>query len=195
MYTLYGTTKSRAMRTLWMLEELDVPYTLVPASPRSDAARAVSPQGKVPALETDEGVVMDSVAQMTFLADRHGRFTHPAGSFARARQDAVTNTILETFDAILWAYAKHGFVLPEEHRVAAVKPSLMWQFARYGTAMGDALGERTYLAGEEPTIPDFLLAHCCGWALSQEFELDDRLRAHMNAMRARPAFRRAVARE
>lgn len=194
MLRLHGQVKSRAMRPLWLLEELGEPFEWVPTGPRSPEARAVSPLGKIPVLVTEDGPVFDSVAQMTFLADRAGRFTNPAGSHARARQDALTNTINETFDAVLWAYSKHSFVLPEERRVPEVKPSLRWQFARYAEVMADLLGEGPCLMGADPVIPDFLLAHCCGWAAGIKMELPDGLRAHMNHMRARPGFRRALAR-
>ncbi|MFO6465346.1 glutathione S-transferase family protein [uncultured Jannaschia sp.] len=193
MYRLYGQVKSRAMRPLWLLEELGETFDFVGTDPRSPEAFAVSPLGKIPVLETDDGLLFDSVAMMTMLADRAGRFTHPAGSYERGRQDALTNTINETFDAVLWAYAKHSFILPEDQRVPAVKDSLRWQFGRYGAVMADLLGDGPYLMGEEPVIPDILLAHCCGWAAGLKFDLPDALRAHMNTMRARPAFRRAIA--
>ena len=192
MLKLYGAVKSRAMRPLWLLEELGEAFEWVPAAPRSETVLAVSPLGKVPVLVTDEGPIFDSVAQMTWLADRAGRFTHPAGSYARARQDGLTNTINETFDAVLWGYAKHSFVLPEAHRVPAVKDSLRWQFGRYAEVMAELI-EGPCVLGAEPLIPDFLLAHCCGWAAGLGFDLPDGLRAHMTAMRARPAFRRALA--
>lgn len=193
MYKLYGTVKSRAMRTLWMLEELGEAFEFIPALPRSPEALAVSPLGKIPVLVTPEGPVFDSVAQMTMLADRAARFTHPAGSYDRARQDALTNTINETFDAVLWEYSKHSFVLPEDQRVAEVKPSLRWQFTRYAEVMADLLGDGPCLMGDDPVVPDFLLAHCCGWALGIKMEMPDALRDYMNRMRARPAFRRALA--
>ena len=192
MYRLHGTLQSRTMRPLWMLEELELPYTLLPAEPRSPEAFAVSPLGKVPVLETDEGIIVDSVAQMTFLADRHGGFTHPAGSYLRARQDAVTNTINETLDAVLWANVKHIAILPEEHRVEAIVPSLRWQFARNGTALAQTLGAGPFLMGDRPLLPDILLAHCCQWAARRGFEVNEALRRHMTLMRARPAFRRAT---
>lgn len=193
MYKLHGLPQTRTMRPLWLLEELALPYTLIPAAPRSREAFAVSPLGKVPVLETEEGPILDSVAQMTYLADRHGGFTHPAGTYLRARQDALTNTILETLDAILWANAKHILVLPEDRRVAAVFPSLKWQFARNGAAMAKMSGPGPYLMGDTPVLPDILLAHCCEWASRREFEVNDTLREHMNAMRARPAYGRAMA--
>ncbi|MEM7642827.1 MAG: glutathione S-transferase family protein [Pseudomonadota bacterium] len=193
MYRLHGQIKSRAMRPLWLLEELGAPFEFHAVSPRSPEAFALSPLGKIPILETEDGPLFDSVAMMTFLADRHGAFTHAPGTYARARQDGLTNTILETFDAVLWSYAKHSFILPEEQRVAAVKPSLKWQFTRYAEIMSDLLADRPYLMGDEPTIPDILLTHCCGWAAGLKFDLPEGLRAHMTTMRARPAFRRALA--
>ena len=85
MYTVIGTTKSRALRVLWMLEELEQPYDHIPAGPRSDEARRHSPSGKVPALLVDGEAITDSVAIMTFLADRHAALTFPAGTVERAR--------------------------------------------------------------------------------------------------------------
>ncbi len=195
MYRLHGQIKSRAMRPLWLLEELGVDFAFVPTAPRSPEAFALSPLGKIPVLEVEgKGPVFDSVAMMTFLADRHEAFTHPAGSFRRAQQDALTNTINETFDAVLWAYAKHSFVLPEERRVPEVKASLRWQFGEYATVMADLLGDGPFLLGDGPVIPDILLAHCCGWASGLGLDLPDVLRSHMDRMRARPAFERALAR-
>ncbi len=192
MYKLHGQIKSRALRPLWLLEELGVPFEWVPVDPRSPEAFKLSPLGKIPVLETDDGPVFDSVAMMTMLADRHGAFTNAPGSYARACQDALTNTINETFDAVLWDYAKHSFVLPEDQRVPDVKPSLHWQFGRYAEVMADLI-EGPFVLGEEPVITDILLAHCCGWAAGLKMELPPGLRDHMNRMRARPAFRRALA--
>ncbi|MEM7487504.1 MAG: glutathione S-transferase [Pseudomonadota bacterium] len=193
MYRLHGQVKSRAMRPLWLLEELGVPFEFVPVAARSPEAFALSPLGKIPVMETEDGMLFDSVAMMTFLADRHGAFTHAPGSYDRARQDAFTQTILETFDAVLWAYAKHSFVLPEDHRVPEVKASLRWQFGRHAETMAGLLGDGPSLLGTEPLVPDILLAHCCGWAAGLKLDLPAPLRAHMTNMRARPAFRRALA--
>jgi glutathione S-transferase len=59
--------------------------------------------------------------------------------------------------------------------------------------MADRLGDRPHLMGDDMRTPDILLAHCCGWAAGLKLDLPDALRAHMTRMRARPAFRRAVA--
>lgn len=194
MYELIGTTKSRAFRPLWMLEELGVTYTHTVAKPHADAARAHSATGKIPILVVEGVAVPDSVAIMGFLADRHDAFSHPVGSVERALQDAMTNRLNDELDAVLWAAAKHTFMLPEQHRVPEVKASLRWEFARSIAKLEADFGKTEYLAGEAPTVPDFLLTHCLGWAGNAKFEFDaPKLEALADKMRARPAFGRARA--
>ena len=195
MYTVIGTVKSRALRVLWMLEELGQPYDHVPAAPRSEDARRHNPSGKIPALLVDGVPITDSVAIMTYLADRHGALTFPAGTLDRARQDGFTHLINDEFDAILWMAGRHSFVLPEEMRLPAIKDSLRWEFERSQSRLGEALGEAPFLMGETVTIPDLLLAHCMRWAANANFPVTDaRILAHRDRMLARPAFARAAAR-
>lgn len=185
--------RSRAMRVLWLLEELELPYEWRAVGPRSPEAFALNPKGTIPILETDEGVILDSVAQMHFLADREGRFTHPPGTLARGTQDAMTFTVLEMLDAPLWAMALHGFGLPEERRVPEVKDAARWLVGQNATRVADLM-DGPYVVGDAPTVADILLAHCTGWARGLKIEVDDRLRDHARMMRERPAFGRAAAR-
>jgi glutathione S-transferase len=194
MYTVIGTVKSRALRVLWTLEELGLPYDHVPAGPRSEDARRHNPSGKIPALLVDGTAITDSVAIMTYLADRHGALTHPAGTLDRARQDAFTHLINDEFDAVLWMAGRHSFVLPEEMRLPAIKESLRWEFERSQSRLGETLGDGPFLMGGTMTIPDLLLAHCMRWAGAANFPVTDaRIIAHRDRMLARPAFQRAAA--
>ena len=124
MYRVIGTAKSRAFRVMWMLKELGQPYEVEPAMPQSDDIRRYNPLGKVPALVDGDAVLTDSVAIMTYLADKHGAMTAPAGTSARARQDAMTLWLVDEMDALLWTAAKHSFVLPEKLRVPEVKATV-----------------------------------------------------------------------
>jgi glutathione S-transferase len=194
MYTVIGTVKSRTLRVIWMLEELGQPYDHIPAGPRSEDALRHNPSGKIPALLVDGQAITDSVAIMTFLADRHGALTFPAATLERARQDAFTQLINDEFDAPLWMAGRHSFVLPEEMRLPAIKESLRWEFDRSATRLGEVLGDKPFLTGETMTIPDLLLAHCMRWAGNANFPVTDaRVLAHRDRMLARPAFARATA--
>jgi glutathione S-transferase len=160
MYKVIGTVKSRAARVLWMLEELGVPYEHVAAPPRSEGVTAFNPAGKVPVLIVDGTPITDSTAIIQFLADKHGQFTKPAGSLERARQDSLTQFLLDEFDAVLWMAARHSFILPEEIRHSAIKDSLKWEFERSQQTLVARMGAGPYLMGAEFTVPDILLTHC-----------------------------------
>jgi glutathione S-transferase len=193
-YIVYGTVKSRAARVLWLLEELGVPYDHVAAPPRSDEVVALNATGKVPVLVADGVPISDSTAILTFLADRHGAFTHPAGTLDRARQDSFTQFLLDEFDAALWMAARHSFILPEPLRHAAIKDSLKWEFERSQKTLVARMGA-PFLMGATMTVPDIILGHCLDWAMAAKFPVTEpRLTEYLAMMRDRPAYRRAVAR-
>lgn len=193
MYTVIGHPQSRAFRVIWMLEELGQPYEIQPEKPGSAAVRAHNPSGKVPVLLTDEGALCDSTAIMTYLADKHGAMTAPAGSFARAQQDRMTHRILDEIDAVLWTAARHTFILPEEQRHPPVKESLKWEYTRnLDRIMEEMPGD--YLCGMEPGVADLIFTHCGTWAKAAGFPAEhEGYRAYLKRMRARPAFQRTVA--
>ena len=196
MYRVVGTVKSRAFRVMWMLEELGQDYELVTASPRSETASAYNPLGKIPALVDGNEVLTDSVAIMTYLADKHGSLTAPAGTAARARQDAMTLWLVDELDALLWTSSKHSFVLPEKLRVPAIETTLHKEFARNAeafAAMLDSAG--AFIMGDAITLPDLMAVHCFGWAFGAGFPPPpDIVKAYSKRLRARAAFRAAAAR-
>ena len=193
MYEVIGSAASRTFRVLWMLEELGEPYRHFAHKPRSEAVSALNPLGKIPMLRDGDAVLTDSSAILAYLADKHGRLTHPAGTIARARQDGLLHMILDEIDAVLWTSARHSFVLPEEQRVPQVKDSLRWEFARNVAHLGDVI-DGPFLMGDEMTVPDIVATHCINWARNARFEITDRrVLDYAREMRARPAFQRAAA--
>ena len=196
MYRVIGTVKSRAFRVMWMLDELGEDYELVEASPRSQEAMTYNALGKIPALVDGNEVMTDSVAIMTYLADKHAGLTAPAGTPARARQDAMTLWLIDEMDAGLWLNAKHNFILPEQQRVPAVTETLHAEFARNAETFAGILDSAgAFIMGDQITLPDILAVHCFGWAFGAGFPpLPDTVKAYSKRLRARPAFRAAAAR-
>lgn len=193
MHTVMGTRASRTFRVLWMLEELGAPYEHVPTRARSEEVRALNPSGKVPVLVVDNVVISDSIAILTYLGDFYGALTYPAGTLERARQDALTHQILDEIESLLWAYARHSFVLPEELRVPEIKPAMKWEYSRNLPRIS-AAQKGPFLMGEKMTIPDILLTHCLRWAETAKFpEPDDTLSSYKARMEAREALQRTVA--
>lgn len=195
MYRVIGTGKSRTFRVLWMLEELGQPYEHISANPQTEGVVAINPAGKVPVLVDDGTPITDSTAIIQYLADRHGGHTHDAGTLGRARQDSLTQFLLDEFDAALWTASRHSFILPEKMRVAGIKNTLRWEFERSQKALMHRMGEGDFVMGDRMTVPDIILGHCLTWALVAKFPITEhRLSDYLDRMRARPAFQRAAAR-
>ena len=193
MYEVFGTPASRAFRVLWALEELGEAYTLTHAKPRDPVVSAVYPVGKVPVLRVGDDIITDSTAILTYLADKHGRLLAPAGSIERAKQDAITHAVLDEIDAVLWASARHSFVLPEDKRVPEVKESLRWEFNRNVNRLADRITTE-FAAGDTFSIADIILTHCLNWSISAKFDYDNKQMAeYAHRMRERAAFKRVRA--
>lgn len=193
LYTVYGHPRSRALRVIWMLEELGEPYALEPVLPGSDAAKAINPTGKVPALGIGDDVLLDSVAICQYLADAHRRFTYQAGTLERAHQDSFTQLIVDEIEGALWTAGKHSFVLPEDKRVKAVKDTARWEFDRAMATLERRLDDRNWLMGDDFTVPDLLLGHCAGWARAAKFTLPGgTVGAYLDRVCDRPARARAL---
>ncbi|WP_171132211.1 MULTISPECIES: glutathione S-transferase family protein [unclassified Ruegeria] len=190
MYKLYGPVMTRTSRVIWMLEEIGAPYELEPAAPRTPEIWALNPSGKVPVLIDGDRAISDSSAITTYLADKHGALTYPAGTLERAEQDALFHTILDEIDAVLWVAARHSFILPEDKRVPAIRASVEWEFDRNFQRLEKRF-KGPFLMGDKMTIADILLIHCMSWARNSGFPLNsDVLSAYGKEMRARPAHMR-----
>ncbi|MCA0872659.1 glutathione S-transferase family protein [Seohaeicola saemankumensis] len=193
MYKVYGKASTRAFRVLWMLEEIGEPYELVEVGPHDPQVYAVNPSGKVPVLGVGDDAVSDSSAILTYLADRHGKLTYPAGTIERAHQDALIHAVLDELDSVLWVATRHSFILPEEQRVAEIPSAMKWEFERNIKTLAKRF-KGPFLMGEEMTIADIICVHCLNWGFGIKFPVeDDALLAYGKRMRARPAFQKVAA--
>lgn len=193
MYQVIGAKKSRAMRVLWMLEELGQPYDHQSDAPRSDAVKKLNPSGKVPILVDGANVLTDSTAILTYLADKHGALTYPAGTVDRAHQDSLTHMVLDEMDSVLWTAARHSFILPENMRLPAIKDSLKWEWAQSLDRLADRIAG-PFLMGETLTIADIICGHCLNWGAGIKFPItQDPVVAYHARTRDRAAFQRLMA--
>lgn len=194
MYKLIGDLKTRALRVVWMLEELGEPYSLDPRRPHDPAVYQLNPSGKVPVLIDGDAAISDSVAICQYLADKHGRFTFKAGTIERARQDSFTQFAVDDVEGPLWVAAKHTFALPEAYRVDDVKRACAFDFERGMKAFSTRLGANDYVMGDGFTVPDLILGHCLGWALMTKWRLPEgNVTEYLKRIRERPAFQKAMA--
>lgn len=175
MLKLVGSARFRPLRNVWMLEELGVKYVHDPARPRSDAARAVNPFGKVPTLVDGDVVLYESAAINTYLGDKF-RGTEgvpvlvpPAGTALRGRYDQLVCMIISEVDAQgLWIHRKHASEVAQF--IGELNPAATAVAQRHTAStmriVAEELGDGPYLLGESFSAVDILLVHCMNWAES-----------------------------
>jgi len=172
LYKVFGIPQSRAFRVLWMLEEIEIKYENIQLKPGSREIKKINKSGKVPVLLDGEEILTDSSAIISYLGDKHKKLCFPRGSIDRARQDAMVFRIIDEVDMMLWGAARHSFILPEDMRVNAIKPSLKWEFQKNIDRIMDEK-EGKFLMGNKFMLPDIILAHCGRWARSAKFPLEN----------------------
>jgi glutathione S-transferase len=191
---LYWCPKTRAVRAVWMLEELGLPYERVfidirDAAAKADPAfRAVSPMGKVPALEDGATRLWDSGAICAYLADQYpsAGLAPPIGSPDRGaylQWLLYTNSVIEPAMAEKFTNAQpsavaHGWGSFEQ----------MLAVLRAGLARGP------WILGERFSAADVLLGTSCQFMRQFKILADEPgLFAYADRCAARPAFTRAAA--
>ena len=97
-----------------MLESWARPYEVPPRAAAFGRGARVNPSGKDPAAAGRGPAICDSTAIVTISPTSTASSRIRRVRVARARQDAMTFRVLDEVDSVLWAGAKHSFVLPEE---------------------------------------------------------------------------------
>lgn len=193
--TLYYVPRSRATRARWALEELGVPYRLVRLDPAlKDAWRAAHlarhPLGRVPVLETPDGMLFESGAICLHLATNTPLL--PAdGSRARSLVHQWLFFAVTELESLLGRFAgERNKASPDAGRVAHLREKLEAPLQ----ALDATLTDREWLVGASFTVADLVVGALLVWA--SRLELLTALpaaRAFAERVVARPAYQRAMA--
>lgn len=207
MITLYGVHRSRALRNIWALEEMGVPYRLVPVLPafrvpdplapgaplntRSPEFLKLNPAGGVPVLDDDGVVLAESLAINLWLGRRYGPpiGTNDLAESARFAQWTLfaATEIEPRSHAILMNRAQ----LPPAERSEAKVAEAVAALRRPLAVLDQALAETGHPVGGRFTVADIALAETLRYALPapEAFEAAPRVQAWLAACHARPAWK------
>ncbi|QYU68138.1 glutathione S-transferase [Leptolyngbya sp. 15MV] len=113
---LYGLPPTRALRPIWLLNELELDCEIVPVDlPAGEHLRpeflAINPLGKIPVLEDGDFRIAESAAISLYLAERYGggRFI-PADLEGRLRMQGWILFLVTEIEQPLWRMALHTFI-------------------------------------------------------------------------------------
>lgn len=199
MIRLHHVPGSRSVRVLWLLEELGLEYdirewSLTDGSLRSADFIAMSPAGRIPALEIGGRAIFESAAIVQYLTEREGRLAPPLGDGERA-DFLEWISFAETQGNILQALnIQHIFLRPESARSV---PLMKLDTKRLGVT---ARALDRYLASSDTLLSEFSAADCMlGFNIDAVFRFlpaadYPAFAAYRDRMMARPAYRRAMER-
>ena len=190
---LYHHPFSRASTVVWMLEELQVPYTLeyvdlMKGEQKSGPVRAHNPMGKLPVLVDGDTVVTETAAIGLYLADRYA-----PGRLAPALDAPERGTYLR------WSVFGAAVVEP-----AAMAKAANWQYgpgqAGFGTyeAMVDsleaAIGQGPWILGDTFSMADVTLGATVRYmVMFKMLEPRPAFAAYVDRLNARPPAQAAQA--
>ena len=201
MLKLHFAPTSRAVRVLWLLEELGLEYELNkmrfhPEDLKSNEHRARHPLGRIPVLDDGDIRIWESGAIIDYVLERHKN-----GGLKPAVDDERFPKYLQWFHYTegmvmppINTIVVHTLLLPPERRDATVLAQARKLLTRSLQPVNDDLLDKEYLIGEF-SAADTMLGHAC--IMSNRLgcvseEMTD-LAGYVKRLEARPAWTRADA--
>jgi glutathione S-transferase len=214
MIKVHHLNDSRSQRVLWLLEELGLDYEVVRYE-RDATSRlappellAIHPLGKSPVIEDGGVTVAETGAVVEYLLDTYGegRLRPAAGSedarrftywLHYAEGSAMPPLLLKLVFSMMPRRAP-GLVRPLVKSIAAkaltgfVDPQLRAHVGFWE----DELGRSEWFAGDQFTAADIMMSFPVEAGADRAFDpaTKPRLRAFLDKIHARPAYRRALER-
>ena len=198
MIRVHHLNASRSHRILWLLEELGLPYEIVPYQrERSGLApkslRAIHPLGKSPVVEVDGRMLAESGAIIEILVDRYDRGTLAPERGTPAWERYVT-----------WLHYAEGSAMPPLvmklvlNRMGPLGwPALGYinrQIATHFDYIDGELAKSPWLVGESFTAADIAMSFAIEAGLLRGGHKGTHLADFVARIHARPGWKQAEAR-
>lgn len=205
MITLYGFGRrlpelaighTRDLRVSWALEELGLPYRvrgldLAGGELRSEEYTRISPFQQVPAIDDDGFVLTESGAIVLYLAEKAGRLI-PAEPRGRAEVTRWCFAALTTLEPTLMQIAFIDAGVEADADAPQRRSVYVERAGRWLGGMERRLSGRTYLAGEDFSVADILLATVLRGVDTAVVAPFPRLVDYRRRCEARPAWQRTL---
>jgi glutathione S-transferase len=195
---IYGYAQSRAMRTLWLCEELGVPYELVHTGTTDGGTRTavylkINPAGHIPAIDDNGFTLSESMAINFYLAKKHGKL-YPRDDQGEAKAWQWSFWVMSELDAPIVRWITHGMLLPPEARdvkmAREAREAMEWPLS----VLNGELAGRLYLVEPDTfTVADLNVASVLYRLLFVDLAGKPNLHAWLKRCWERPAAQKARA--
>ncbi len=210
--TLYGVTRSRASRNVWLCLEAGLPFEQVPviqarrlADPlatgaplntRSPSFLAINPHGLVPAIEDGDLVLTESLAINLYLAKKAGPPIGPKDLAEDGQMMMWGFWAATEAEPHSLAIQMNRAMLPEAERDPAKAEAAAMALAPKFAVLDAHLAGRDWLVGDRFTVADLNTAEVLRYAsLAPDlFTGAPKVKQWYDACQARPAFKEMMRR-
>jgi GST-like protein len=200
MIKFYFAPAPNPLKVALLLEELGLPYEVVPVDTRkgeqfTPAFKALNPNSKTPALEDGDAKVFDSNAILLYLAEKTGRFLPANTPAARGELFSWLMFVATGIGPYSGQAVHFKHVAPEPKEY----PQKRYNFEadRHWGILNEHLAKRRYMVADTYTIVDMAV---WGWARAIPFIFGEgawdtrpNVKRLLDEISARPAAVRAEA--
>ena len=155
---LYGISGSRAIRSLWAIEEVGIEYEHVSVNFMDESKKpeylAVNPNGRIPALQDGEVTLFESMAINLYMAKTYGGDLYPRNPANEALVWQWSVWVMTEIEPAQMDIVVQKFFTPEEKRDAAVLAAAEKTLARPLKVLDDTLANKDWLVGDAFSIAD-----------------------------------------
>jgi len=198
MLRIYGSAKSRTLRVLWMLGELNIPYEHKDWLPRAPETRtpefyAINPNGRIPAIDDDGFILYESMAINLYLAKKHKSPLYPTD----LKQEGLVFQwcLWETdrLDRQLNNFHMHTMALPAAERKADIAEAARKEVEPAFDVLDKALAKAEWLTGPAFSVGDLNVASALYRGLLIDMNRWPHAKAWLHRCWERPAAKKARA--
>jgi glutathione S-transferase len=201
MLQLYGNPASRAMRCLWMLEEIGEPYQLLEKSTRVDDLQTadylrLNPNARIPTLVDGDVVIWESMAINLYLAQKYQGPMHLSAPEVLGIAAQWSFWAVLEMEELLLDLLIHRALLPEFTRDPSHAERAELLLQKPLGVLNAALAGRDFLSGGSFTVADLNVASILVWGKMARLALSahSEVKRWLDGCLARPAYGRVRAR-
>ena len=199
MIKVYHAPRTRSLRVLWALEEMELEYETAEASFREPSAEFldVNPARTIPAMVDGSVTMTESVAILQYLADRYG----PTDLAVKPDEEAYADYLQFLFfgeaglAAPMNAVVGTRFFGPEDAQNNFTVGMVIEGFMRRLRLVDRQLQTHDFLAGDRFTMADISVGWTVGIALMLGLtpDMPKSVVDYRERLTQRPAYKRAAA--
>ena len=197
---IWGSKTARSLRPIWMAEELEIEYELLPIGPRtgetlSEEYSRLNPKQKIPFMEHGDFKLSESLAickylQNTFSSDS---LFVPQTPKDLAKEDEWCSFIYGELDETCLYVMRRHYDLTNIYGAAPnVVESCRKYLERQFRVIEPYLEKKESILDQGFSLADIFLISCLDWAIYYKFDLPKNITLYRDKISERGAFKKAM---